>query len=275
MQNVNLPGIAQPGLDPFSRAGQQLETRIRAAAEGNGTDRQAEIKAAAREFESLFVSYLLKIMRETLEDAGHGESGFGKGIYTELFDQELSRVIAQHGALGIAELITSRVESSKPTPVSGQSGEPSAAPQPPHSISQMAPGEGRDTAIEEFPLPLRAPISSEFGYRVHPISRRTQFHKGIDIAAAAGAEVPSVLAGAIVTAGYQSGYGNTVVVRHSDGLQTRYAHLASLKVKPGDTVSAHQVLGLVGSTGNSTGPHLHFEVIRSGERVNPRESPAE
>jgi murein DD-endopeptidase MepM/ murein hydrolase activator NlpD len=277
MQNVNFPGIAQPATDPFSGAGQRLEAGIRAAADRKGADRPAELEAAAREFESLFVAYILKTMRETLDEAGDGESGFGKGIYTELFDQEVSRVIARHGAMGIAELLIKGIESSRPADSSGDKVEPSDSAPAPHSTSRDIPGAGPGPGgtIENFQLPLQAPISSEFGLRTHPISGRREFHKGIDIAAPAGADVPAVLAGEVVTAGYVGGYGNTVVVRHQHGLETRYAHLASVKVKPGDAVSAQQVLGCVGSTGNSTAPHLHFEVTRRGERLNPRELQAE
>jgi murein DD-endopeptidase MepM/ murein hydrolase activator NlpD len=275
MRELSLPGIAQPTTDPFSGAGRQLETTIRAAARVKPEDRPAAVKAAAREVESLFVCYLRTVMRETLEDAADGEGGFGKGIYTELFDQEVSRVIAQHGALGIAELITGRFQSPRPDATPSLPLEPSAMPgtQPP--VRHAAPAEGPGAPVEDFQLPLCAPISSGFGNRTHPFSGRRQFHKGIDIAAPAGVEVPSVLAGEVVMAGYQRGYGNTVVVRHGNEFHTRYAHLASLQVKPGDMVSARQVLGSVGSSGSSTGPHLHFEVIRRGEPVNPREAAAE
>jgi murein DD-endopeptidase MepM/ murein hydrolase activator NlpD len=102
-----------------------------------------------------------------------------------------------------------------------------------------------------------------------------RFHKGLDLAAPEGTPVRAALGGEVVYAGYDGSYGNTVVIRHGDGLQTRYAHLEATDVKRGDLVTQEQVLGKVGSTGHSTGPHLHFEVIRDGERIDPGQALAD
>jgi murein DD-endopeptidase MepM/ murein hydrolase activator NlpD len=112
-------------------------------------------------------------------------------------------------------------------------------------------------------------VSSPFGYRVDPFTGATRYHAGVDIAAAYGREVPSAGAGQVVFSGSQGGYGNTVVVEHADGIRTRYAHLSSIQVEAGAIVDAGTVVGRVGSSGRSTGPHLHFEVLQDGQPVNP------
>lgn len=112
-----------------------------------------------------------------------------------------------------------------------------------------------------FPLAVPAPITSLFGWRSHPIFGERRFHSGTDLGAPAGTPVLAVKDGAVETAGYLGGYGYTVILNHEEGTQeTRYAHLARILVEPGETVKQGEVVGLVGSTGNSTGPHLHFEL---------------
>ncbi|HXQ31725.1 MAG TPA: M23 family metallopeptidase [Steroidobacteraceae bacterium] len=112
-------------------------------------------------------------------------------------------------------------------------------------------------------------ISSFFGQRLDPFTGYTAFHAGVDFAGEAGAEVVSVATGIVTWSGERYGYGNLVEVNHGNGYVTRYAHNSVLLVKAGDTVQKGQVLSLMGSTGHSTGPHLHFEVLRNGNPVDP------
>ncbi|WP_304607858.1 M23 family metallopeptidase [Leptolyngbya sp. PCC 6406] len=117
--------------------------------------------------------------------------------------------------------------------------------------------------VEEFIFPLAtpAPITSLFGWRTHPIFGDSRFHAGTDLGAPTGTPILAAKAGTVITADYLGGYGLTVILRHEDGNQeTRYAHMSQLMVRPGETVEQGEVIGLVGSTGNSTGPHLHFEL---------------
>lgn len=116
---------------------------------------------------------------------------------------------------------------------------------------------------------LNGPIRSRFGPRIDPINGRLRFHTGIDIAAPAGTPIGAAAAGHVVFAGRNGGYGNMVVIEHADGTLTRYGHAEKLLVKEGDEVSSGQAIALVGSTGHSTGPHLHFEVKKNGHFVNP------
>lgn len=123
-------------------------------------------------------------------------------------------------------------------------------------------------------MPLRAPlqarrISSRFGYRMDPFLRRPALHAGLDLVATTGTEVRATAAGTVVAAGWSGGYGQMVEIRHAGGVSTRYAHLSAILVDSGMRVSAGMPIGRVGSTGRSTGPHLHYETRRDGEPVNP------
>jgi murein DD-endopeptidase MepM/ murein hydrolase activator NlpD len=112
-----------------------------------------------------------------------------------------------------------------------------------------------------FPLSIPAPISSLFGWRMHPIYQSWRFHAGTDLAAPLGAPVLAAQAGRVAVSDFLGGYGLTVILRHGDGdRESRYAHLSQVAVQPGEWVEQGEVIGLVGSTGTSTGPHLHFEV---------------
>jgi len=119
-----------------------------------------------------------------------------------------------------------------------------------------------------LPVPT-ARMSSSFGPRVHPIFGTTRLHAGMDLAAPTGTPISAAAPGAVVTAGWLGGYGNAVVVDHGGGLSTLYAHQSALAVTVGQAVGAGDVVGRVGSTGNSTGPHLHFEVRVLGTPVDP------
>ena len=117
--------------------------------------------------------------------------------------------------------------------------------------------------------PLNGPITSSFGYRVHPIFGRVIGHTGIDIGIDEGTLVHAADGGTVVGAGWYSGYGYTVVIDHGNGMSTLYAHNSAVNVSEGQSVSKGQVVAYSGNTGNSTGPHLHFEVRVNGDPVDP------
>ena len=114
-------------------------------------------------------------------------------------------------------------------------------------------------------------ITSRFGLRIHPITGVQKSHTGIDIGAGAGTNVLAAAPGVVTMASWNGGYGNCVMIDHGNGYQTLYAHMSSITVANGAAVSAGTVVGLVGSTGVSTGPHLHFEIFASGARVDPEQ----
>ncbi len=117
--------------------------------------------------------------------------------------------------------------------------------------------------------PISGPITSPFGWRMHPIYGRRIFHSGIDIGGEYGLPIHAAASGTVIYAGWISGYGNAVIISHGGGLETLYGHNESLCVSRGQHVAQGQVIAHCGSTGNSTGPHCHFEVRRNGSPVNP------
>lgn len=112
-------------------------------------------------------------------------------------------------------------------------------------------------------------MSSPYGERVDPISGKKAWHKGVDFAGKAGSDVVAVASGVITYAGKRYGYGLMVEITHSDGYVSRYGHHQEVTVQVGDVVSRGQVIALMGSSGRSTGPHVHFEVFKNGRRVDP------
>ncbi|MBN2852473.1 MAG: peptidoglycan DD-metalloendopeptidase family protein [Clostridia bacterium] len=123
-----------------------------------------------------------------------------------------------------------------------------------------------------WPLPANRKIPTgggTFGMRIHPIFKDWRMHTGIDLGAPYNANILAANDGVVLKAGYSSGYGNRIVIDHGGGIATLYAHATTLLVHEGDKISQGQVIALVGSTGNSTGPHLHFEVIVNGVQVDP------
>lgn len=124
-------------------------------------------------------------------------------------------------------------------------------------------------------VPTTLPVSqgyysSNFGYRIDPFTGRSAFHAGIDFIADVGTPVLSAAGGTVASAGWHGDYGNVIEIEHDNGLSSKYAHLSAIEVKTGDVVMKGQRIGAVGSTGRSTGPHLHFEVRENSVPLNPK-----
>jgi len=127
-------------------------------------------------------------------------------------------------------------------------------------------------AVQPAGRPIREGwMSSAFGYRADPVTGKREFHRGIDFSGRRGSDVVAVAAGVVTHAARKAGYGNMVEINHGNGLVTRYSHNKRNLVEVGDKVGKNQVIANMGSTGRSTGPHVHFEVIRDGKFVNPIE----
>lgn len=124
---------------------------------------------------------------------------------------------------------------------------------------------------QSYVLPLtRVGISSPYGFRADPITRAKRHHSGVDIPAPKGSLVRAIDTGVVVFADAFGGYGNLVVLRHGNGLTSHYGHLHDILTRPGREVTAGEIIGSVGSTGRSTGNHLHFELRESGMPLDPR-----
>ena len=126
-----------------------------------------------------------------------------------------------------------------------------------------------DNQTLQWPLPGFTRISSPFGNRPDPFTQRTAFHSGIDVPAPMGVNILAAESGTVIFSGWQGGYGNTIIINHGNGMHTMYAHASSLVARAGQNVARGDVIARVGSTGRSTGNHLHFEVRVNGSLTNP------
>ena len=211
-----------------------------------GTQKQAGsqlkaggVEAAAKAFEAMFIKMLLDAMPEPEDSAVSG--GFGGGVWRDMLHQEYADQAAKQQGFGIAEAIVRQMGDRQP----------------------VAPAEPLTPILGD----LRR--TSAFGPRVHPITGVHHHHTGVDYAAPTGTPVRSVLDAEVVFAGPKGGYGQLVELRHADGTTTRYAHLDRIDVSLGQRLTRGDLLGTVGSTGQSTGPHLHFEVRQGGQPIDP------
>ena len=213
-----------------------------------------DLKKACKEFEAVFTFQLLKSMRATVQKCDLFHGGQGEEIYQSLLDQELSKNLAGTGEDSIAGMLYNQLKNQLVETDDVQSTDKD------HSLEGNSPV-----------WPLKTHVSSEFGWRKDPFTGENRFHNGIDLAAKEGEEIRSPLEGRVVFSDFQEGYGNTVVLDHGKGTTTLYAHNSANLVKAGDWVEKGMPIAKVGSTGRSTGPHLHFEVKKSGRQVNPSE----
>ena len=120
-----------------------------------------------------------------------------------------------------------------------------------------------------YTAPLTGTVTSKYGYRDHPIIEDASFHTGVDIAAKSGTAIKCFADGVVLDAGFNKTYGNYLLIEHKNGIRSFYGHNSKLKVKDGQKVKKGQTVALVGTTGMSTGPHLHFEVRNGSERLDP------
>ncbi len=217
---------------------------------------------AAQRFEGLMIQMMVKEMRKTLPDNGL----FGSddiSMYEDLFDQVIADRIAEGRGLGLAEQM---LQDSKGNLVgSGDaSGAADLLPGSPRiSLPTVDPGR-------RVPMPVFGKITSLFGQRHDPIHGQQRQHNGMDIAAPEGSPIQSIRPGVVTFAGDMGTYGKVVVVDHGEGLETRYAHCSELLVEEGESVRPGNVIAKVGSTGRSTGPHLHFEARKGDQPLDPR-----
>ena len=199
-------------------------------------------RKAAQEFSSLLFLEVLKAMRAATPQEGLLENeALSRDIYTAMMDTEIARVMAQRDTTGFTQMVEKSLEKTTPQPQQQNQSHAAA-----HGI-----------------------VSSAFGMRTDPFNGNVKFHQGVDIAAPAGTPVKAAADGKVIFSGQIAGYGNLVEVDHGNGWVTRYGHNAANLVAVGDDIKAGQTVGLVGSTGRATGPHVHFEVRKAGKAVNP------
>ena len=130
-------------------------------------------------------------------------------------------------------------------------------------------GSSSSTGGFLYPLPYAVPITDAYGYRIHPLSGTYKWHNGVDLAAGSGTAIYATKSGTVTSACYNEAYGYMVTINHADGYSSLYGHMTNYIVSAGDYVTQGQTIGYVGSTGWSTGPHLHFTIYYNGADVNP------
>jgi murein DD-endopeptidase MepM/ murein hydrolase activator NlpD len=195
------------------------------------------------------------LLRQLLKSSGAyvGGEGPGASIRADLFASALADAVTKAGGLGLAETLERSLSGTAPP----------AAPAP----AAMAPGSS--PAALASVLPVAGRVTSGFGLRTDPFTGVRREHDGLDVGAPEGTAIRATADGVVRSAGPRGGYGNAVEVDHGNGLTTLYGHASELLVSSGDTVRAGQEIARVGSSGRSTGPHLHFEVRVGGRAVDP------
>lgn len=236
------------------------------------SDDPESIKAAAREFESLFMHQLFKSMRATVSKDGLMDAGMGGEMFTDMLDMEYAKQAADQGGIGLADLVATQFGAEQAA--GGQ--------QEPHRPHGHEPTAGRTAlrAVRAYQAGasgsalghpcVSGRVSSEYGMRKLSDDAAPRMHDGLDIAAPTGTPIQAAQGGTVRHAGWIKGYGNTVIVDHGGGRSTLYAHASELLVESGAQVVRGQEIARIGSTGHSTGPHLHFEVREDGKTVDPR-----
>ena len=232
----------------------------------DGKDPEA-IRQVAKQFESLFMHQVFKTMRATVPEGELTDSGFGGKVFTDMLDQQYADIATSGGQLGIADAIVRQFTGADLDPRSMPQREVKLN----RSVAMAAYAGGHAETGWARPI-SGGRVSSHFGTRKLADEDHARQHHGIDIAAATGTPIRAARTGTVVFAGRRGSYGNTVIVDHGGEQETLYAHADTLAVKKGDRVSRGQQIATVGSTGRSTGPHLHFEIRRRGEAIDPAPS---
>jgi len=219
-------------------------------------------KVAAQQLEAFFLRQLLA---EARPQGGMVDGGFAGDTFKQMLDSAIADKMTAAGGIGMAQMFQKQLGKGDETPAPGAL-PPPALPMPGHDLGPEVAGlDGAPRMV----LPVVGRASSGYGMRNDPIKHTAILHPGFDLAAPTGTPVGAAAGGTVTHAGPAGTYGNLVTIRHENGYETRYAHLSAVTVAPGDRVAPGQQVGKVGTTGYSTGPHLHFEVRHEGKTIDP------
>ena len=218
---------------------------------------------AAKQLEAFF---LRRLLAEARPEGGSGiDGGFAGDTFKQMLDEAVADKMSAAGGIGMASMFAHQL--------GGKGAAPAPAAIPPTGMTVLhpsVPATGPELeGLPQLALPLPSThVASPYGYRPDAVLH-VQNHPGVDLAATTGTQVSAARGGTVTHAGPAGTYGNLVIVQHENGFETRYAHLSAVTVQKGQQVTAGQEVGKVGSTGYSTGPHLHFELRRDGKTVDP------
>jgi len=231
-------------------------------------------QVAAKQLEAFFLRQLLSEARP--QGGGMLDGGFAGDTFKQMLDEAIADKMTAAGGIGMTAMFAKHLgkadEVAAPAPsLANTALDPArVAHGTPHPMSQLPHlDDAKLSGAPQFLLPVIGRASSGYGLRTDPTDGRAVNHMGFDLAAKTGTAVAAAARGTVVHAGPAGTYGNLVTLRHDNGFETRYAHLSSVDVKVGDLVEAGAGLGKVGSTGYSTGPHLHFEIRHDGQPIDP------
>lgn len=251
--------------DEIQQVQQELESQRQkqSVLKENAAQKKAEIEQHKKEQQAIL--YKAETDKATAEEAYRELEASSQSIGEMLRQRAAARAAA--AAAAEAEAAAQQQASASSQADTGDTGDvgtsdDSGSTEPDYSYQPVS-GSGA------FIWPVNGVITSPYGYRTHPIFGTTIYHSGIDIGVDYGTPVHAADSGVVVEAGWISGYGYAVVIDHGNGLSTLYGHNESLNVSSGQSVSQGQVIAYAGSTGNSTGPHVHFEVRSNGDPVDP------
>ncbi len=266
-------------------------------------------KEVAKEFEAILLAQVISAMRKTVPESGTLEASANRKMLDGAFDQQVARSLVDKGGLGIADQIVGQIarQQAARDAAGGRKASsasalgavanaavadgaanaatlgraagasqiasairariPSATSLRTHGVATMSAGAMTSAATV---VPVAGEVSSPFGMRSDPFTGEPRFHAGVDVAAPRGSEIRAVADGEVVFSGWRpGGEGRVVDIRHADGLVTSYAHAERTLVRAGQHVVAGEVLATVGSSGRSSGPHLHFAAARDGQAIDP------
>ena len=224
----------------------------------NRADEATQAAEAGEQFEGYLIEMMVKEMRKTVPDGIFSSSAME--MFSGLFDQHLSNAIAEGGGLGISEMLQGSI---------GVPADPSTRSMTLLNGARRYAAQAAHHGHDHGHMPIEGRVTSRFGRRSDPFNNTTRMHRGLDIAARQGTPIRPIRPGKVVFSGSRGGLGNAVIIDHGEGIRSVYGHCHELNVRAGDTVGAGTVIATVGSTGRSTGPHLHLEVHQNGEAVNP------
>ena len=261
-----------------------LIERARVAADrpdAGGSTRAAErqrLERLASEFESMLLVQVLRDMRRAgTWNEGESETAGETQSLFELLDAELATQMTRVQGFGMTRQLLEAFDRMKPAQPEGDGLALAGATEGAGPIDVAAPVDVATRALAALPggphgggVVTSSSITSPYGWRRDPITGDSRFHRGVDLKAAYGQDVPAAAGGRVLFSGSQGSYGTTVVVEHQDRSRTRYAHLSVALVEAGDEVSRGDLIGRAGSTGRATGPHVHVEVVDvDGNSVDP------
>ena len=245
------------------------------------SDKQREqVQKAAKNFESFMMGYMFKSMYKSVPKSSFSGSAHVREMFMGLYIDEVSKKDG-FGGNGIAQSMLKQYdrysENAKLTPsknhkledLHASAGIDKQLQTTTHKTNLIPTDASILNDIQNYVQKFGNEISSHFGMRHHPISNTTKFHQGVDIKMTTGTKISSPHAGKVIFAGKKGGYGNFIEIDHGKGITTAYAHLSKIDVKKGDFINENELIGKSGSTGRSTGPHLHFEVKKDGKAINP------